>query len=219
MESMPAYSRAMGIALIHQWANKPLFGKPYLKGGQCFGLWGYLFEVGGLLAAKYRTNLDAFGSAFLGMNGPPGAMKTGCTDVANNLVSGHRVSTSTTFFDFAQAAYAEQMKHQGDPRGINYFKTHGLDRIPLEFAGQFSWHCAADAVAVAAIHPETFRAMFERTYAPVSREQWGFAVSAGLDIGKEQPRRDYEGAEEAENKAFLEYCKQSRPQLYSILVG
>lgn len=146
-------------------------------------------------------------------------MKTGCFDVANNLVSQHRVSTSTSFFDIAQASYAEQMKHQGDPSGINYFKTHSLDRIPLEFAGQFSWHCAADAVALAAIHPLIFRAMFEHTYALVSKEQWEFAASAGLDIGKEQPRKDYESAERAENTAFLEYCRQSRPDLYQILVG
>jgi hypothetical protein len=207
------------MQLLHQWANKPLLGKPHLKGGQCFGLWGYLFEVGGLLAAKYGTKLDTFGSAFLGMHGPAGAMKTACIGIADNLVSEHRVSTSTTFFDFAQAAYAEQMKHQGDPRGINYFKTHSLDRIPLEFAGQFSWHCASDAVALAAIHPETFRAMFECTYAPVSRERWEFMVSAGLDIGREQPRRDYDGATEAENKSFLEYCRQFHPQLHSNLVG
>ena len=88
----------MGVALIRQWANKPLLGKPYLKGGQCFGLWGYLFEVGGLLAAKHRTKLDAFGPAFLGMNGPPGAMKTFCMELANKLVSEDRVSTSTTLF-------------------------------------------------------------------------------------------------------------------------
>jgi hypothetical protein len=140
-------------------------------------------------------------------------------DVASSLVSEHRVSTSTTFFDFAHAAYAEQFKHQGDPHGINDFKSHSLDRIPLEFAGKFFWYCAADGVALAAIHPETFRAMFECTYAPVSRERWEFMVSTGLDIGREQPQKDYESAEEAENKAFLEYCRQSRPQLYSILVG
>jgi hypothetical protein len=213
METMPAYSRGLAVRLLHQWANKPFLGKPYLKGGQCFGLWGYLFEVGGLLAANYREKLDAFGPAFLGMRGPSGAMKTFCIEVANDLVSEHRVSTSTSFFDFAMAKFTQRFGFEGDPW------RHAHDRIDLESAGQFSWQCAQDAVALAAVHPETFRAMFERTYAPVSKEQWELAFSAGLDIGREQPRKDYEGATEAENKTFLEYCRQSHPQMYLKLVG
>jgi hypothetical protein len=217
METLPAYSRFMALAVMHKMATKPLFGKPYLKGGQCFGLWGLLFEVGGLLAAKYRAKLDTFGPAYLGMSGPPDAMKAGCMDVANKLVSENRVSTSTTFWDFVGTAYAQQIDDQADPG--DYWRAHAHDRIPIEFAGQFSWHCAADAVALAAIHPETFRAMFEYTYRPVSRERWEFWAAAGLDIGREPPQKDYEGAEENESKAFLEYCRESRPRLYSILVG
>ena len=207
----------MTIMVMRELATKPLFGKPYLKSVQCFGLWGLLFEVGGLLAAKYRTKLDAFGPTFLGMSGPSGAMKKGCIEVANNLVTENLISSSTTFWDFVGTAYAKQMKHQGDPS--NYFRAHALDRIPIEIAGEFSWSCASDAVALAAIYPETFRAMFEYTYTPVSRKQWEFWAAAGLDIGTEPTQKDYDRAEEDENRCFLEYCRQSFPRLYAILVG
>jgi hypothetical protein len=60
--------------------------------------------------------------------------------------------------------------------------------------------------------------MFERTYAPVSKERWQKKYASGLDIGPEPPaRRTYEEAEEEENKIFMEYCQQFRPDLYSVL--
>jgi len=212
-EHPPAYARVVAGSLAHQWSNKRLFGKPYLKLGQCLGLSGYLFEVGGILGAKYAGKLDAFGPAFLG--GPPRAQKSACIDMANKLLSDNRLNESTTFFDFVQAEFASRMKHKGDPR--DYCLAHLMDRIPLDAAAEFAWQCAVRGVAAAAIHPKVFRAMFEYTYRPVPKEEWQWAYAAGLDIGPEQPRRSYDEAEEAENKNFTEYCQEYRPDLYAIL--
>jgi hypothetical protein len=215
MENAPAYARVVAGSLAHQWRNKRLFGKPYLKLGQCIGLSGYVFELGGLLAARHSTKLDAFGPAFLGMSGPAGAMKTFCLTAANDLVSKNLVNESRSSFDFVQAEFAHRMSHQGDP--LDYCLAHMMDRIPLEIAAEFAWQCAGRAVAVAAIYPKIFQSIFERTYAPVPKEEWQRAYAAGLDIGPEQPRRSYEEAEEEENRDFIQYCRESRPDLYSIL--
>lgn len=75
MKNVPSYARVVAGSLARQWRNKPLFGKAFLKRGQWFGLWGYLFELGGILATKHVSNLNAFGPAFLGMSGPAGAIK------------------------------------------------------------------------------------------------------------------------------------------------
>jgi hypothetical protein len=201
--------------LARQWSNKRLFGKPYLKGGQCFGLCGYLFELGGILAAKYAAKLDAFGPAFLGMSGAPGAMKTFCVEVANKLIAKNRVNEETTFLYFVQTEFASRMKHQGDPRDC--CSAHMLDKIPVPTAAEFAWQCAENAVALGSIHPEIFRAMFDRTYAPQPKAMWDFAVASGLDIDREQKPKHYKDAEEAENKDFMEYCKEAHPQAYAIL--
>jgi hypothetical protein len=60
MEQMPAYARAVAASVIQQHLNKPFLGRPYLKYGQCLGLWSYFFELGGILAGKHASNLDAF---------------------------------------------------------------------------------------------------------------------------------------------------------------
>ncbi len=50
------YWRGVAEHFITAQINKPFFGRPYLKLGQCFGLWGYHFELGGMLGSKHRAN-------------------------------------------------------------------------------------------------------------------------------------------------------------------
>jgi len=38
-----------------------------------------------------------------------------------------------------------------------------------------------------------------------------------LDIGPEPPSTSYAEAEASENKNFMEYCQQFRPDLYAVL--
>lgn len=171
---------------------------------------GYLFEVGGLLAARHAAKLDAFGPAFLGMSGPSGAMKTFCGEVANELVTDNRANESTTFFDFVQKEFESRMGYEVD-------LAHMMARFPLETAAEVAWQCAGGAVAVAAIYPNVFRSMFERTYRPRPKEVWDKAFASGLDIGAQQNPKKYEDAEQGENKDFMQFCQEYRPDLYAIL--
>ena len=69
-EQIPGgYWRAVAQDLISDQLIKRFLGRSYLRLGQCLGLWGYLFELGGILAAKHGAKLDAFVPAFLGMSG------------------------------------------------------------------------------------------------------------------------------------------------------
>ena len=94
----------------------------------------------------------------------------------------------------------------------------GTDKIPPDVAAKNAWFYAEDGAALGAISPDVMRAMFERTHAPVSKERWQQAYASGLDIGPEPPaERSYEQATEEENKIFMEYCREFRPDLYSVL--
>ena len=50
------YWRVVAEGLISAQLIKPFFGRSHLKLGQCFGLWGYHFELGGMLGSKHRAN-------------------------------------------------------------------------------------------------------------------------------------------------------------------
>ena len=77
---------------IQAQLNKPFFGRPYLKLGQCFGLWGYMLELGGILGAKHAAKTDAFVSAFLGMSGAPGLAKGVLVEQASGMAQGHSLA-------------------------------------------------------------------------------------------------------------------------------
>jgi hypothetical protein len=83
MEKRSAFARVMAQARINELVNQPVLGQPYLKFGQCRPLWGYFFQLGGILGAIHRDNLDAFGEAFLGLTGKVGTIERFFTNVAN----------------------------------------------------------------------------------------------------------------------------------------
>ena len=55
------YWRAVAEHFISAQLNKPFFGRPHLKLGQCFGLWGSLFGLGGILGQKLCKRWCGFG--------------------------------------------------------------------------------------------------------------------------------------------------------------
>lgn len=108
MENISGYARVLARARVQQEMNKPFLGKPYLKYGQCYGMWGYFFQLGGILGAKHSANLDAFGQAFLGARGPSGAVKKFFTEEAKRLVT-VSVSDSMTFADYVGAEFVGRL--------------------------------------------------------------------------------------------------------------
>ena len=115
MEKIIGYARIVARIRIKEQINKPLLGKPYLKYGQCHGLWGYFFHVGGILGARHATDLDAFGHAFLGTFGPAVAVKEYFTDLSKRLMADF-LRDSMTFADYVGAEFIARVGYVGDSR-------------------------------------------------------------------------------------------------------
>ncbi len=225
--------------ILHEWVQRAFFGRRYVKFGQGLaGMWPYVFEIGGILGAKHAATLDAFVSAFLGMPDQAGEAQRICAEIANKLVERHSLD-SMTARDCVQADVMERMgykldrvltrhdwpakipesiKCSGKGHELHFLVTYGPRKISPEKAAESAWTYASIGAALGAVYPNVFRAMYERTHVTVPQEEWQRRHAAGLDIGPEQPRqRTYRQAEEEENKAFMEYCREARPDLYTIL--
>jgi hypothetical protein len=217
MDEIPGgFWRAVAEGFIHGQLNKPFFGRPYLKLGQCLaGLWPYLLELGGILGAKYAAKPDEFVPAFLGMSGEAGVARRVLVEQANRMLERHSLG-SMKFWDYVGADFADRISYEGDG-WHSLVSERGTQKIPPKVALTNGWEYSSAGAALGTTHPNVLRAMFERTYVRVPKEEWQWAYAAGLDIGPEQPRTSYCEAEETENKNFMEYCREFRPDLYSVL--
>jgi len=213
MDEIPGgFWRAVAEGFIQGQLNKPFFGRPYLKFAQCLaGLWPYLFELGGILGAKHAAKPDAFVPAFLGMSGEAGVARRILVEQANKMLERQALG-SMRFWDYV----TDRLGHKADGWS-DLIMERGTQKIPPKVALTNGWEYASAGAALGATHPDVLRAMFERTYVRVPEEKWQRWYAAGLDIGPEQPRTDYKEAEETENKNFMEYCREFRPELYSVL--
>ena len=213
MDEIPGgFWRAVAEGFIQGQLNKPFFGRPYLKFAQCLaGLWPYLFELGGILGAKHAAKPDAFVSAFLGMSGEAGVARRILVEQANKMLERQALG-SMRFWDYV----TDRLGHKADGWS-DLIMERGTQKIPPKVALTNGWEYASAGAALGTTHPDVLRAMFERTYVRVPEEKWQRWYAAGLDIGPEQPRTDYKEAEETENKNFMEYCREFRPELYSVL--
>ena len=214
MEKLSGYARIISRARVNQEQNKPFIGKPYLKCGQCLGMWAYFFQLGGILGAKHHLNLDAFGHAFLGATGPPGAVERYFSALANDLMW-HSISESTTFDDHVNRDYRRRVGFVGDQ--TRFFLECGMNKISLEAAADLAWQYANDGAALGSICPDILMDIFERSHAVVPKEQWDLAHAAGLNIPSEQVVMSYDEIEQGEDEAFMSYCQQCCPDLYAVL--
>ena len=214
MEKIAGYARLLARTRVRHEVNKPRFGKPYMKYGQCYHIWSYFFQLGGILGAKYSTNLDAFGSAFLGASGPPGAVHTYFTEAAKCILE-DTFNDSMTFLDFVGAEFIKRVGYSGNH--LNFFMEHGMEKLPPETAEEIAWQYSDQGAALGAIHPHIIREMFDHTHKEVPKEKLELARSAGLNIPAEQDIITYEEIENGENEVFMEYCRDCCPQFYSIL--
>jgi hypothetical protein len=216
MDEIPGgFWRVVAEGFIQSQLNKPFFGSPYLKLGQCLGVWSYMLELGVILGAKHAAKADKFVSAFLGMSGASGVAKNVLVEQANRMLQEHSLA-SMKFFDYVGTEVAGRIGYKGDGwHGL--ISERGTQKIPSKIALTNSWEYASAGAALGVIHPDVLRAMFERTHTPVPEKEWQQAYAAGLDIGPEQPRTNYKEAEDIENKNFMDYCQKFRPDLYSVL--
>ena|SRR6266567_6295616 len=215
MGKISGFARVMARTRFNEELNKPFIGKPYLKCGQGLGIWGYCFQLGGILGAKHRDKLDAFGHAFLGATGETGAVKRYFTELAN-LVTRRLINDSTTFVEYVQCEYSERIGYTGD--AASFFLRHGMDKLQPEAAAGLAWQYANNGAAFGALCTDTFRKMFERSHRVVPKQEWDRARDAGLDLPAEQDFMSYKEIEEAENGVFMAYCQECCSELYAVLM-
>lgn len=204
----------MARTRVEQQLNKPFLGKPYLKYAQCYALWAYCFQLGGILGAKHSANMDAFGPAFLALEGEPGAVERFFTAAANRLVK-PSLNDSMTFADFVVAEFTGRVGYSGDAASFRF--NHGMKKIKPETATELAWQYAELGAALGAIYPHVVRRMFDLTYAAVPKHAWKLAHASGLDIPPVQGVISYEEAEEGEDEVFMAYCLECCPELQAIL--
>ncbi len=214
MNNIVGYARVLARSRIKQQLNKPFLRKPYMKLGQCYALWGYFFQLGGILGAKHSTDLDAFGHAFLGAQGPSGAVKKFFTELADLLLK-DSVDDSTTFSDYIRAELIKRMGYKGDAN--SFFLEHGLKKLRPDTTEDIAYQFSTKGAALGAIYPYIMRKMFELTHKTVPKENWERARAAGLNIPPEQDLMNYEEIEKGENELFMAYCRECCPDLYFIL--
>ncbi len=213
MEKLVGYARVLARARVKQQEQEPLIGQPHLKFGQCLAVWAYFFQLGGILGAKYSGKLDAFGPAFLGVQGEAGAVERFFTDVASQIVD-HYLSESTTLLDYVIADSMKRLNYSG--HAVDFFRKFGMEKIRSEAATDVAWQYAESGAALGAIYPNELRALLDRSHA-VPRERWERARAAGVDIPQQQDPFSYEQVRDDEANLFMAYCHDCCPNLYAVL--
>lgn len=215
MEQISGYAKILASARAKQEATKPLIGKPTLKYGQCYAMAGYFMQLGAVLAVKYRDKLDAFGHAFLGATGEPGAMQR-FVDLASPDIRA-LVSAGMTFSDYVTAEQIKRLQFKGDPD--RFFFEMGMQKLDLETSLSMIWQFAEQGAILGAADPIAARAVFDQTHAPRDQADWDRDRAAGLDIPEKQDVMSWEEVQEGENEGFMAYCQQCAPSLYAALRG
>jgi hypothetical protein len=214
VEQISGYSVIISKASVEQITTKPFFGDAHVKFGQCHFLWGYLFQIGGVLGAKYSHRLDTFGPAFMGARGAPGAVEKYCSLLGAELISQFPLDTMT-FSDFVIKEYLSRIKCKDDP--TTYLIQHLKDKFLPENCQSLAREYAMQGAAIGAIYPAIIREMYSRTHGEVRDKRWQEARRAGLDIPEQQSRMSYQECEEMEDQEFMEYCRTCCPTLYATL--
>ena len=125
--------RAVSEDFIRTQGSKSFFRRSHLKLGQCFGLWGYLVELGGFLGSKHRVKLDAFVSAFLGLSGEAGAAERFLVLVANKLRERQSLN-SMKVWDLVGADLGDRVLSYKADDWSSLLMQRGTDKIPADIA-------------------------------------------------------------------------------------
>lgn len=200
---------------VQQEWQKPLLGKPFLRYGQCLFMASYFFQVGGILAARYRDRLDQFAAAFLGLHGEEGAVARFYSAVAADMLP--RVTPCSTILDYVTGTQSDRLHIKGAPTGL--LLQCGMQKVKPDSATDMCWNYAQDGSVLGAIHPEHFRRLFEETNKKRDDESWQSARAIGVDIPERQDVITYDEVEHGETESFMDYVRQSAPQLYASLSG
>jgi len=216
MDKSAGYARVMARRRVARAEHKPILGKPYLRLGECLFLGAYFFQMGGILGARYSAKLDAFGPAFLGVKGDPGAVKRFFLEVAA-IITERYVTGPATVMDYITRESMERLGYSG--HFVDFLQHFGFTKVTSPTAGELLWQHAESGAAFGATHPDRMRRMYERANEAVSDESWRRARAAGLAIPAERDVLTYQEAEAAEAETFMLYCRECRPDLLAGLLS
>jgi len=204
-----------GRAIDDKEQHKPLFGKPFLRYGQCLSLFSYFFQLGGVLGTKFRDKPDDFVWAFLGIKGEAGAAVRWWRDVVDSLLVHMRQSEQ--IIDYVVSCECEREKLHITGGLPELLLTHGMNKTKLAKAGANCWGYAVDGSAYGALCPNDFRRLWDASHRKRDEELWKRARNAGLDIPAQQDAVTYAECEAGEVESFLAYCQDYAPALHASL--
>jgi hypothetical protein len=208
------YAKILAGHRIEQQQNKPLLGKPYLKYGQCYGLFGYFMQLGCVLGAVHGDKPDSFGEAFLGLHGPPGGVQQFFEEAVEEHVL-DRITGEDTIGDYVTSEQINRFKYPGNRD--RFLLEFGNQKVPVDVAMEGAWQFAEQGAMLGAMYPDVAKGLYERTHAPQDPEMWEKARRAGLDLPEKQDLISFAEYFEGENELFMEYCKSVCPHHYERL--
>lgn len=214
MEQISGYSVIIAKATVKQITTKPFFGKAHVKFGQCYALWCYFFQVGGVLGAKHSHQLDAFGPAFMGARGDSGAVEKFCSSYAAQLIRQFPLDTMS-FDDFVISNFMSRINCTDDPK--TYVIQNGNGNFEPDVCEKIAKEYSMQGAVLGAMYPKIIRDMYARSHKEENNKDWQYARRAGLNIPGRQDTMSYQENEEMEDQEFMEYCRTCCPTLYSIL--
>ena len=215
MNQISGYVKGLAEESVKRQSIKPFFGKSYLKFVQCYILWSYFFQLGGILGAKYNEKSDDFCNAFLGFTGEKGSINKYFSKIESRILNDFAIE-SMNFGQYISVKFRKKIGYTGDEEKflLEYFKM----KIPIEVALESSWFYAIDGVATGILNPKIIQTMFKNTNTFIPKEDWKIAHDSGLEIPSKQEILTYNEVTEEENESFINYCQFARPELYKILI-
>ncbi len=195
--------------------HKPLFGKPQIKYGQTFIIAGYMFQLGGLLGAAYREELEPFLTAYHGTPNIDATIQSVPTDLEQVTQFGDSVNKLT---DFVIAL--EDKRWQMPEGSLGSIAAYGTRKLDHDIAFFIPWELGMLGATLGVMRPETYRLWFDNNFRvdPERREAWSRAYKAGLNIPEEPDVVTYEQAEQDALDMFSPFVGEFFPEYKDALV-
>lgn len=194
--------------------HKPLFGKPQIKYGQTFIIAGYMFQLGGLLGAAFREDLEPFLTVYHGTYNINQTIQSVPDDLDEVTQFGDSVNTLNEF------VIALEDKRYKIPEGsLGSMAQYGTRKLDHDIAFFIPWNLGMLGATLGLMRPEIYKRWFENNFKidQESRESWNRAHKAGLNIPAEPDVVTYEEAEQDAFDMFIPYVGEFFPEYNDVL--
>ena len=203
MKQKAGYARVLAEVRIDQDRQGQLFGKPFLKFGQCFGMCAYFLQLGSVLGAKHREKGDLFLVSFLGADSKgidPANLESEEAQSVHDLAR-----QAKSFSDFVYGEHLARLGFEGDVGA--FFQKYRPEKIFLKDAEELAVRFARFGALLGLTNPEKVRELFEGTHHP-AKDLADAARANRIDLSPPQEGMTYEILEKGEDNIFMSYCRQ-----------